>query len=150
MVLRLLPVQQLDKTLSSLQQMPRSRPAAGWLHAIRKALGMTTRQLARLVGVAQGTVIDAEAAESRGNITLATLRRYAAALDCELVYALIPKRPLQTMLEERADCIAREQVSQVQHSMALEGQATSKRFQEEQIAELRQRLLAGKHSRLWR
>ena len=68
----------------------------------------------------------------------------------ELVYALIPKRPLQTMLEERADCIAREQVSQVQHSMALEGQATSKRFQEEQIAELRQRLLAGKHSRLWR
>ena len=149
-MVRLLPVQKLDRTLSSLQQMPRSRPAAGWLRSIRKALGMTTRQLARLVGVAQGTVVDAEAAEGRGNITLATLRRYAAALDCELVYALVPRRPLQTTLEERADRIAREQVGQVQHSMALEGQATSKRFQEEQIAELRQRLLAGKHSRLWR
>ena len=148
-MVRSLPIQQLDKTLSSLQQMPRSGPAAGWLRSIRKVLGMTTRQLARLVGVAQGTVVDAEAAEGRGNITLATLQRYAAALDCELVYALVPRRPLQTTLEERADRIAREQVGQVQHSMTLEGRATSKRFQEEQIAELRQRLLAGKRSRLW-
>jgi predicted DNA-binding mobile mystery protein A len=148
-MIRLLPLQQVDKTLAPWHSLPRSRPSGGWLRAVRQALGMTTRQLAKSVGVSQAAVVDAERTEAKGDITLATLQRYAAALDCELSYALVPKRPLQEVVEERADRIARDQVLRVKHSMALEDQSTSKEHLEREIAELRRKLLEGRRSRLW-
>jgi transcriptional regulator with XRE-family HTH domain len=62
------------------------------------ALGMTTRQLAKAVGVTQAAVVDAERREAKGDITLTTLQRYAAALGCELTYALLRRllAPLNT------------------------------------------------------
>ena len=144
-----LPVRQLDKTLAPWRSLSLSRPTGGWLRAVRNALGMTTRQLAKSVGVTQAAVGDAERTEARGDITLATLRRYAAALGCELKYALVPKGSLQEMIEERADGIARDQVSRVRHSMALEDQATSQEDMKREIEELRRKLLAGRRSRLW-
>ena len=99
-MLRSLPLQQLDKTLSPWRSLPRSRPSGGWLRAVRQALGMTTRQLATAVGVTQAAVVDAERTEAKGDITLTTLQRYAAALGCELTYALVPKRPLQEVYGE--------------------------------------------------
>lgn len=110
---------------------------------------MTTRQLAKSVGVTQATVVDAERTEAKGDITLATLQRYAAALGCEVRYALVPLRSLEEMVEERADRIAREQVSRVRHSMALEAQSTGQERLEREVAELRRKLLEGKRSRLW-
>lgn len=148
-MIKSLPLQHLDKTLGSWRSLPRSRPSGGWLRAIRQALGMTTRQLAKSVGVTQAAVVDAERTEAKGDITLATLQRYATALDCELVYALVPKRPLQQTVEARADRIARDQVSRVRHSMALEDQSTDKGQVKRQIADLRRKLLEGKRSRLW-
>ena len=148
-MLRSLPLQQLDKALAPWRSLSPSRPNGGWLRAIRQALGMTTRQLAKSVGVTQAAVVDAERTEAKGDITLATLRRYAAALGCELTYALVPKRPLLEIVEERADSIARDQVSRVSHSMALEDQLTSKENLDREIDDLRRRLLEGKRSRLW-
>src|SRR5882672_627813 len=148
-MLRSLPLQQLDKTLSPWRSLPRSRPSGGWLRAVRQALGMTTRQLAKAVGVTQAAVVDAERSEAKDDITLATLRRYATALDCELVYALVPNRPLQESLEARADKVARDHVLRVRHSMALEDQQTSDDTLEREVTELRGRLLEGKRSRLW-
>jgi predicted DNA-binding mobile mystery protein A len=148
-MLRSLPLQQLDKTLGPWRALVYARPNGGWLRAIRQTLGMTTRQLAKSVGVTQAAVVDAERTEGKGDITLATLQRYAAALGCEVTYALVPKRPLQEMVEERADRIARDQVSRVRHSMALENQLTSEEHSEREIAELRRKLLEGKRSRLW-
>ena len=148
-MLRSLASAQIDKALGPWRALPRSRPTGGWLRAIRQGLGMTTRQLALAVGVTQPAVVDAERTEARGDITLATLQRYAAALDCELVYALVPNRPLEQILATRADRIARDQVLRVSHSMALESQATDKEFIEQQVAELRRKLLEGKRSRLW-
>jgi hypothetical protein len=53
------------------------------------------------------------------------------------------------MVEERADRIARDQVSRVRHSMALEDQSTGQNRLERDVAELRKKLLEGKRSRLW-
>lgn len=148
-MLRSLPQQQLDDALAPWRPLARSRPRNGWLRAIRQALGITTRQLAKSVGVTQAAVVDAERSEAKGDITLATLRRYATAMECELVYALVPNRPLQESLEARAEQVARDQVLRVRHSMALEDQQTSNEHLEREIAELRRKLLAGKRSRLW-
>lgn len=148
-MLRSLALQQIDKTLGPWRSLPRSRPTGGWLRAVRQALGMTTRQLAKTVGVTQAAVVDAERNESKGDITLATLQRYAAALGCEVSYVLVPKLRLQQMVEERADLVARDQVARVRHSMALENQQTDKEHLEREVAEIRRKLLEGKRSRLW-
>lgn len=110
---------------------------------------MTTRQLAKRIGVTQSAVVDAERTEAKGDITLATLRRYARALNCEVVYALVPTRSLEEQVEERAESLAREQVARVRHSMALEDQHTSPQLHDQEVAELKRNLLEGRRSRLW-
>jgi len=148
-MLQNLPLKHLDEQLASWRQRPYSRPRRGWLHAIREAMGMTVRQFAKTAGVAPSTAQAAQQNEAGGDITLATLSKYAEALGCELQYALVPRRPLLGVIEERAEAIARAQVTSVHHSMILEDQATSKEQVERQVAELRRKLLEGRRSRLW-
>jgi predicted DNA-binding mobile mystery protein A len=147
---RSLQIRQLDTTLEPWRTVARARPDRGWLRALRQALGMTTRQLAASVGVSQAAVMDAERAEARGDITLSTLRRYAEALDCELTYALVPRRPLKDVIEQRADRIAREEVARVRHTMELEEQGTGDDERERAVSALRRQILDGRPSRLWR
>jgi len=148
-MLRDLPLRHLDEALAPWRERTYTRPRVGWLRAIREALGMTTRQLAKAVAVAPSTAIAAEQAEARGDITLGTLQRYAAALGCEVQYALVPKKNLQQVVEERAEDLARQEVDRVRHSMALEGQSTGSDHRTRQIDDLRRKLLEGRRSRLW-
>lgn len=100
-------------------------PVRGWIKAIREALGMTTVQLADRLRVKQPSVVALEQSEEKGSIELATLRRVAEALDCQLVYALVPKKPLETMVRERARLFLRRRRAPVEHSMLLEDQQVS-------------------------
>jgi predicted DNA-binding mobile mystery protein A len=144
-----LPLRHLDEQLDPWRELPYTRPRGGWLRAIRSALGMRVRQFAKAAQVAPSTALAAEIAESRGDITLATLTRYAEVLGCEVRYVLVPKKPLREVVEERAEAIARAEVVAVQHSMALEAQATGAEQLERQVADLRRKLLDGNRSRLW-
>ncbi len=79
---------------------------------------------------------------------IATIK--AAALGCELTYALVPKRPLREILEERAERIARDEVSRVKHSIAREDQSTGPEHLEREISELQWEALRRQTlSRLW-
>jgi predicted DNA-binding mobile mystery protein A len=149
-MLKALSLKQLDATLVPWRSLRSPPPAGGWLRAIRQALGMTTRQLASLAGVTQPAVADAERTEARGDISLKTLRRYAAALECELVYALVPLKSLEEKVDARAERVARDQVERVRHSMRLEQQGTSDALRENEIGDLKRKLLEGRRSRLWR
>jgi predicted DNA-binding mobile mystery protein A len=97
-------------------------PVHGWVKALRHALGMTTAQLAQRMGIKQPSVIALEQSEVRGSIELATLRRAAEALDCTLVYAFIPNRPLEDTVRDRARAFLRRRRRSVEHSMLLENQ----------------------------
>lgn len=96
-------------------------PVRGWIKALREGLGMSSAQLASRLGVKQPSVTAMEQSEASGTIELATLRRTAQALDCTLVYALIPNRPLAAIVRDRARMLARRHLMSVEHSM-LEGQ----------------------------
>ena len=69
------------------------RPQAGWLRAIREALGMTSAALAARLEITASGVRKLEQAEATDAITLGTLRRVAEARDCELQYTLVPCWP---------------------------------------------------------
>lgn len=86
-------------------------PIRGWIKAIREALGMTSAQFAARLGVKQPSVVAIEQSEARGSIQLDTLRRAAAALDCTLVYALVPNGSLEEIVRNRARALAREQLA---------------------------------------
>ena len=97
-------------------------PPRGWLKAIREALGMTTAQLARRMGISQPGVVMLEQSEAAATIKLETLARAAAALNCRLVYALIPNEPLEMMVQTRVHQIAKQHIGAVEQTMRLENQ----------------------------
>lgn len=111
-------------------------PVRGWIKAIRGALGMSTAQLARRLGVSQPSVVALEQSEAKGSIELATLRRAAAALDCTLVYALIPNQPLEAMVRARARAFARRRLEPVEHSMLLEDQRVTPKDADARLDEI--------------
>jgi predicted DNA-binding mobile mystery protein A len=115
--------EQLDKRLNELRPLAKAaRPSRGWIRAVREALGMTTAQLAKRMDVRQPRIVELEKAEASGNITMRSLERAAEALGCQVVYALVPHKPLTTTLEERALQVAERQLSSVEQTMRLEGQ----------------------------
>ena len=141
---------QLDKRLNLLRNKESfARPPRGWIKAIRESLGMTTRQFAKRIGIVQSRAVDIEKAEVKGSITLDSMERAARALDCELVYALVPRNPLETMVEERATRIAKRRLNQAAHSMALEDQSVTEEDKKEQIKELERQLTQKSGSALW-
>jgi predicted DNA-binding mobile mystery protein A len=146
-----LKLRQLDATLARWRaaELP-SRPPSGWLKAIREALGMSATQLAKRLGVVTSTVTRLETSEADDTISLATLRRAAEALDCELRYVLVPRQSLADTLAARANQLARERMAGVAHSMALEAQSTSNETVADQTRALADSLLQGPRRELWR
>ncbi len=147
---RLLAIDQLDRALGPLRAFERPPvPRAGWIKAIREALGLSGSQLAARLGVTKQSVNAAERREASGDITLNQLRRVAAELDAELFYALIPRDSISTTVERRAEALARREAEVVSHTMALEDQATSPERKLARIQALKERLMRGRPSRLW-
>ncbi len=101
-----------------------ARPPHGWVRAIRGALGMSAAALAGRLGTTAGAVTRLEQSEAADRIRLETLRRAADALGCDLVYLLVPRRPLTTVVRDRARELARWQVAATEQTMRLEDQAT--------------------------
>jgi predicted DNA-binding mobile mystery protein A len=141
---------QLDKRLSSMQNMELfMRPPRGWLKAIREALGMTTAQLGRRLGVVQSRVVAIEQAEAKGTITLNSLEKAAQALDCRLVYALLPRQPLEDIVEQRASLLAKSRLKSTGHTMTLEAQGVDATDESEQLKRLIRQLVEKSGSKLW-
>ena len=141
---------QLDQRLSVLRDTQAlTRPSRGWIKAIREALGMTTAQLASRLGVSQPRVVAIEKAEAQKAITLASLERAAHALDCRLVYTLVPRKPLDELVEDRAKAKAKQRLQWTSHSMALEAQTVTSTDQEEQLKRLTKKLIEKAGSKLW-
>jgi predicted DNA-binding mobile mystery protein A len=141
---------QLERRLAPLRKAPEFvRPARGWIKAVRDALGMTAAQLGVRVGLSQSRIARIERDEAEDVLTLATLRRVAEGLDCTLVYALVPNRPLDELMADRARAAADAQLKRTHHSMRLENQALDKRDLEAERERLAAEILAGDPRRLW-
>lgn len=124
-------------------------PPAGWVRAIRQGLGLTAVQLARRLGIRPSSVAGLEKNEAEGKITLATLRRAAEAMDCTLVYALVPKKSLQSMVEEAAEAAAKRELATSLHTMELEAQGLRGRDRREMLEALAAEIADAGGRRLW-
>jgi len=139
----------LEKRFAPLRGQQLATPSRGWLRAIREALGMTTAQLAKRLGTVQSRVPALEKAEANGAVTLKSLRAAAEAMDCTLVYAIVPTKPLDDLIRARAAEKADAELAHISHTMALENQTITPADLAEERTRLIDELLAGSLRRLW-
>ncbi len=139
-------LQIMDANLSSVNVC--NRPSEGWIVAIRKSLGMSVQQLAKRIGISQQAASRLESREVSDTITLNSLRKAAEAMDCQLVYALIPQKgKLKDIVQRQAFKKAQELVEPVDHTMMLEGQAVGNK--EEKTKQVAEELAENPESKLW-
>ena len=116
-------LEQLDTTLKRISSVRDiQRPVKGWLRAVREALGMSGKQFARRLGVAPPRITVLEKNELFGSLTIKTMQQAADALDCDFVYAIVPRENLAEIVRKRAVSLAKKRLGRVSHSMLLEEQ----------------------------
>lgn len=116
----------LEQKLGPLRPVERfMAPRSGWITAVRQALAMSQADLARRIQVAQASVASMERSEAGRTIQLDTLARAADALDCDLVYALVPRRDLDATLRDAARQKLSPHLRAVAQTMSLEDQSSS-------------------------
>lgn len=149
MVTRGVLLQQMEQRLASWRSLPRRSPPRGWLRTIREALGMSVPQLAQRLGVTRQGLADLERREQEGTVTLAALSKAADALDCDLVYAIVPRSELGNLIEAQARARAVEEVKRITHTMRLEDQEGPPEEAERLIVERTADLLSKNPRKLW-
>src|SRR5580698_3779752 len=122
---RQLRSKQLDRVLVPFRSAKIPRPPKGWIRAIREALGLSSAEFAKRMKANRSLIVQQEKAEADDRITLKSLRAFANALDCDLDYAFVPRAgSLQELVNARARATAKTNVLGVEHTMALENQAS--------------------------
>jgi predicted DNA-binding mobile mystery protein A len=123
---RLTALKGLDAPIEAMRAASRAvkRPTGGWLRAVREAFGLTSAAAASKIGISRQAYSQVEVRESRGTVTLENLGRAATALNCDLVYFLLPR----TVAGETFAALAARNDPEAKHlrdserSMTLEGQ----------------------------
>lgn len=134
----------LSDQLSNVQ-----KPASGWLLVLRKALGMTGAQVARRLGVTRAAIYQAERNEREGVISLKQLEKIAEALDAHLIYAIVPKQDVNTIIRNQAEKKAEKIVRRAGSHMALESQSLPEVELQLKIKELTEELMHDRPSDFW-
>lgn len=140
---------ELDRKFNQADlELIRAVPRAGWIRAVRGALGMSQAVLAGRLGVSAAAVNKLEQAERHGGITIRKLAEVAAALDCTLVYALVPRSSLEQTVTTQARYVAAETLGYVARTMALESQEIGEEREREAVDRYAQELSAS--GNVWR
>ena len=141
---------QLDDVLRELSSARTIElPREGWIKTVRKALGMTASQLGKRLEISQPSVTAMEQGEVLGSITLNTLRKAANALECDVVYAIVPRESLENVVEKRVRQVITERVKRTAHTMDLEKQSVRDSHLQEQIDDMVRDAMKQLPPRLW-
>ncbi|MHC4882123.1 MAG: mobile mystery protein A [Planctomycetota bacterium] len=145
-----LTTEQLDAVLSEFEPLKTlAIPPKGWVRAVRDALGMSARQLAKRLGVRQQRIVRIEQDEKQGKVTLNTLQNVAEAMDCVFVYGLVPRETLQRTIEEQAKRVALKRMSRSNQMMRLEKQELTDAPKRHALNEMVEELMNTRPRNLW-
>ncbi|MGQ0383890.1 MAG: helix-turn-helix domain-containing protein [Gammaproteobacteria bacterium] len=130
---------------------PQAMPRAGWIRAIRDALGMSQSQIAARVGVSRATVQQWERAEARRRITVRSLDLVAHAMGCTVALAIVPKGGTlddvrRRQARARAIAIVKKEDAPADPDSVTDLTAAQQRRMDGIVA----RLLRGSPRRLWK
>lgn len=140
--------EQLDKRLPSflIHQLYTEK---GWIKTIREALGMSTSQLARRVGIDQSRISRIENNEVAGDVKLSSMQKIADGLGMKFVYAFIPQQSLEDMVRSQARLMAQKNMNLVNKTMQLEDQELTVEDKARAFDDLVQKILIDDPKGLW-
>jgi predicted DNA-binding mobile mystery protein A len=146
------PLQQRTEIASNSRAFPRMKegavPRTGWVREIRTALGLSQSQLAKRAGVSRATVQQMERAEAQRRITLASLDKLAAAMDCQVSLAILPRGGTLEDVRRRQAALKADAIL---HERTKDNKYPPKPADlERRKQQLVTRLLRGSRRRLWR
>jgi predicted DNA-binding mobile mystery protein A len=134
---------QIDKRLDAIREIKnKSSVTNGWIKYIRRAMGMTLNELGELTGLSARTIAQAEKREVEGKVTLGTLKKMAKAMECDLVYSLVPKKSVKQTIQDKARDKAIERLNEAGLHMKLEAQEVSGDFKD-RVERLANKLIAN-------
>jgi len=118
-----LALTQIERRLKSIRvALKDARVRPGWINYMRQALGLTLQKLAERAKVSKATIAQAERGEAKEKVTVETLKKLAEAMECEFVYAFVPKKTIKIILKEKALEKARRILLEADTHMTLEDQ----------------------------
>lgn len=133
------------KQIEGLRELKTQIPAIGsWIRNFRRILGMTQKQLAARLGISSPSLYQLEQNEIEGKISIKNLDRVAQAMDCELVYFLVPKQKFKKIRKEQAQKLASQFLDESSSQELLSDNPVEK---QEAIERLVEKLVQSKH--LW-
>ena len=142
-----LKLAQVERKISAFKNLTdASRTSRGWVKLIRKALGMSLETLAGKLDIDTSTLARLEDREAKKKVTLEKLDEVAKALDCQLVYALVPNTTLQEHIDSQAETKAKKLLKKADLHMDLEAQKVQSSY-EERLELLKQQLI--KNGDIW-
>lgn len=124
-------------------------PSEGWIKTMRQALDMSGAQLARRMGKTRASIMKTEKHEQTGSITLKSLENTAAAMNCRVVYALVPEKSFKEIFSARAMKKATQIVESADTHMAFELQALSEKQRKAEIERIANELVMSMPSDFW-
>jgi transcriptional regulator with XRE-family HTH domain len=97
-------LRKLDKEMRHYRLAAREEnPTSELLRTVRKVLHVPMKEMAEKMGIVESALFQMEEREGTGSITMRSLDRMAGAMDCKVVYGVVPLngRTLEELAEER-------------------------------------------------
>jgi len=116
---------------------------------IREALGMSTKQLGKRVGIDQSRISRIENAEIESDLKLSSLKKIADGLNMKFVYGFVPEGSLEDLVREQAKKIALKRMAKVSHTMRLEEQELSEDQKQKVLDDLIQKIMIEEPKDFW-
>ena len=144
-------IEQLDQKLQPFQKTELVLvPQKGWINTIRTALNMTMAQLGIKLRITRQGVKNIEDSESKGSISINSLKEVGEALDLKFVYGFVPKNgTIDNLVTIKAEKLAQKIVLRTNQNMKLEDQGIGDEKINETIKELANEIKREMRKSLW-
>lgn len=144
-------IEQLDQKLVGFKPAASiSVPDRGWIHTVRKVLGMTMKQLGAKLDLSAGAVQKIEEREAMGQISVNKLKEVGNALGLKFVYGFVPiDGSIDNMVTKRAEELAERIVLRTNQNMQLEDQGIPDEKIKESIKDLAIEIKREMRRSLW-
>lgn len=126
-----------------------NKPKEGWVRTIRTALGMSGSQLGVMMGLSRNRISVLERREAAGDITLNQLQELAEKLNCDLTYALVPRKPIEDIIDDRATRVASIYLESNAQSMFLEAQSIDENAKTRLLNQIKKQIIENDGRDLW-
>jgi transcriptional regulator with XRE-family HTH domain len=119
----------------------------GKFAALRKAMGLTQRQMAKRLGMTQPAYLNIEKKLDASG--LKTVEKFLNALNCGLELRIKPTAPFSEMIRERALKKAKSILDRTYGNMAMEKQSPGKKSYDKALKELARDMEQNPDSSVW-